>query len=797
MAKNYVVAIILEGKDKDLKKTMRQAGVQVDDFADKAEAGGQRIQRALTGAAIAMTFGKSIPLMRKAIDLYAQAESATTSLGSAAKYAGVDFNKALGFLEDYTEDGLMPLAQATLSLKNLLLAGYGLERSMEMLRALKDFAAYGRQGQLSMGEAVQRATEGLKNQMSQLVDNAGLTKNLAVMYREYAATIGKGAGSLSEAEKVTAAYVGTMKEWGAVEGDASKASVQLVGDMARQDAKMRVLYETLGKGLEPAYRQLLKPLGDATEGITNFARVNPEATATLLGGAGLVAAVGALAAAFALMGPAGAVVVGIAAAIVGIATVSAKLRAEQAHLTERLKTTAIGAETQASKIRALLGEYKELSKHTEPTKEDQERIDEISVDLASSIPGVTTALLDQKGAWEGAETAVGAYLGTLRAVSEAAINTLKVQRGRILDELAVAEKAYSDKAKIHYPEFEDIPEGMSFEDFFGGIPLEAQVELEKLHAIVLNLREDFLGVQGALDAVGVAGRAAGEEVKTGLDETTTVVEEVGTSVGETTKAIDGWNAAMDVFFEQHARLPQSFEDWQEFLAMLRENLPEAAEDIDEVSAKLGTFEQKLKRGTQGWGDFGQFGVDAISEVTDAFGASLGRILLNTGDTSEQLREIWSKFFDWIVMEIARVAAQWVALKILQTIFPGFALPGAEGGTVERAAGGGTLVRAAGGGVLRGSVAGFDRVPVLAQIDETFLSTDLTRRIDRMVGDYESSRSVVPVQTPVVPTERMGGDQWSLTLVTPDAATFGRMLRSGELGREFRRARDHNRLPRRG
>ena len=41
-----------------------------------------------------------------------------------------------------------------------------------------------------MGEAIKSAAEGIKNENSILVDNAGVTKNLSVIWDEYAASIG-------------------------------------------------------------------------------------------------------------------------------------------------------------------------------------------------------------------------------------------------------------------------------------------------------------------------------------------------------------------------------------------------------------------------------------------------------------------------------------------------------------------------------------------------------------------------------------------------------------------------------
>ena len=52
-----------------------------------------------------------------------------------------------------------------------------------------------------MGEAVKSATDGIRNENSVLVDNAGVTKNLSVIWEEYAASIGKGVGSLNSGRK--------------------------------------------------------------------------------------------------------------------------------------------------------------------------------------------------------------------------------------------------------------------------------------------------------------------------------------------------------------------------------------------------------------------------------------------------------------------------------------------------------------------------------------------------------------------------------------------------------------------
>jgi hypothetical protein len=63
----------------------------------------------------------------------------------------------------------MSVSQASTGLKNLLLAGFGLDQAVILMNRFKDSAAFGRQGALSFGDAITSATEGIKNGNSILV----------------------------------------------------------------------------------------------------------------------------------------------------------------------------------------------------------------------------------------------------------------------------------------------------------------------------------------------------------------------------------------------------------------------------------------------------------------------------------------------------------------------------------------------------------------------------------------------------------------------------------------------------
>ncbi|HZK20886.1 MAG TPA: hypothetical protein VFC76_01265, partial [Oscillospiraceae bacterium] len=142
------------------------------------------------GTAAMVNFGKAS--VKSATNL----TNAMTGLKSIVDGQGKSFAEAQGFINSYTKDGLIPATDAITAYKNLAARGYDTKQIERSMLALKDSSAFGRQSSLSMGEAVKTATEGLKNENSILVDNAGVTKNVSMMWKDYAKSIGVGVDSL-------------------------------------------------------------------------------------------------------------------------------------------------------------------------------------------------------------------------------------------------------------------------------------------------------------------------------------------------------------------------------------------------------------------------------------------------------------------------------------------------------------------------------------------------------------------------------------------------------------------------
>jgi hypothetical protein len=229
-------------------------------------------------ARAAVDFGKS------AVAAATELSTAVMGLQSVLQGQGRSFSEAKKFIDEYTRDGLIPAANALKAYQNLTLRGYSDEQIQQTLNALKDSAAFGRRAGLSMGDAVQTATEGLRNENSILVDNAGVTKNVAKMWQDYAKAIGKTTAELTQAEKIQAEVNGIMEETRFQAGDAAKISNTYAGMVSRLNAVFTRFKEAVGKGLQAALKAIIPLVIRVLEWLTRLAEVFNQVMVAIFGG---------------------------------------------------------------------------------------------------------------------------------------------------------------------------------------------------------------------------------------------------------------------------------------------------------------------------------------------------------------------------------------------------------------------------------------------------------------------------------------------------------------------------------
>lgn len=209
------------------------------------------MKKAFKGVAVALATLGIGKYVKDAIAAASDLEGAFLGLQSIVEGQGRSFGKAKGYINEYIDDGLIPLTNAINAYKNLAARGYNDEQIQQTMERLKDSAAFGRQSGLTLGDAVETATEGLKNENSILVDNAGVTKNVAKMWEDYAKSIGKTTKNLTDAEKITAEVNGIMNETRFQVGDAAKYADTFAGRLAFLNKTLGDIQVNIGEAFMP------------------------------------------------------------------------------------------------------------------------------------------------------------------------------------------------------------------------------------------------------------------------------------------------------------------------------------------------------------------------------------------------------------------------------------------------------------------------------------------------------------------------------------------------------------------
>lgn len=211
-----------------------------------------------------------VDFTKTCIDSASQVQAAFTGLNSIVEGTGNSFAQAQKFINEYTSDGLVSINEAATAYKNLLARGYDTTQIEDVLTRLKDSAAFGRQASYDLGEAVVTATEGLKNENSILVDNAGVTKNVAKMWEDYAKKIGVSTNDLTQAQKIQAEYNGIMEETRFQVGDAAAYTKTFSGQVQQLKFNFTQMTAAIGKVVAPIAQLFIPILNAAMQAVTNL-----------------------------------------------------------------------------------------------------------------------------------------------------------------------------------------------------------------------------------------------------------------------------------------------------------------------------------------------------------------------------------------------------------------------------------------------------------------------------------------------------------------------------------------------
>lgn len=246
----------VQGLTEEVNRLAQAAGVPLADPTQPLDQGSRHtassVGELMAELSRLASLASVLEFLKASVDALRESERSFKGLESASAHAGISIRESFGAATQLAADGLVTVGEASTALQNLLARGYSLDQAIQTLTRLKDAAAFNRQAHLSMGEAVVSASEGIKNENSVLVDNAGVTKNVAKMWEDYAKKLGVTTESLTQQQKVQAEYNGIMEETQAQVGNAEKAADGLEGGFARLSSESKKLLTTFGGDLEPA-----------------------------------------------------------------------------------------------------------------------------------------------------------------------------------------------------------------------------------------------------------------------------------------------------------------------------------------------------------------------------------------------------------------------------------------------------------------------------------------------------------------------------------------------------------------
>lgn len=252
-------------------------------------------------------------------EAYADYQSAMMGVQSVASATGNDISASMALIKESTASGLLSEADAAAAMKNLMLYGYTAQQAAQLIDVLTNSAAFNRQATYSLSEAVRVTTEGIRMENSILSDAAGVQKNIAKMYLEYAQANDTTTESLTQAQKAQAVYNGIMAEAGMFMGDADRYSQTLSGSQLQLDQAITKVKQSMGalfEGFAPVISNLATWINE------NKALVAGMVTAVtvIVAAGGLIAAVKALITVVKMLGIATSSALGPLGLIIGIAT---------------------------------------------------------------------------------------------------------------------------------------------------------------------------------------------------------------------------------------------------------------------------------------------------------------------------------------------------------------------------------------------------------------------------------------------------------------------------------------------
>lgn len=217
---------------------------------------------------------------------YAKYEDALYGLMTTVDTVKGTITDAMTEVRDITADGLLSEEDAMVAMRNLTAYGYSVQEASEMIKAMTLSAEANRKEMYTVSEAVERATQGIKQESSMMMKVAGNMETASSAYDRYAASVGKTASELTQAERRQAIYNSTIEA-------GQKYSSQASAYQNTYSASTQRLANSL-ENLKASFGQAFAPMATVINNLASFIVANKEVVVVLSTFVGVVVGAGGI-----------------------------------------------------------------------------------------------------------------------------------------------------------------------------------------------------------------------------------------------------------------------------------------------------------------------------------------------------------------------------------------------------------------------------------------------------------------------------------------------------------------------
>lgn len=609
-------------------------------------------------------------------------------LSSVARSFGQDIQATNAAAMQLASDGLITVRDSAAGLKNLLAAGFGLPEAIELMKGFKDIASFNRQASLELGYAIVSATEGIKNQNSLLVDNAGLTKNLTIILKEMGLSEQDLAKVQTDVNVRTKLYTGLLKEMSMASGDAARLTETYAGAATALQVQITYLSAAIGEKLLPILTPIIKTLADVVgwlrnseSGVASITRYLGIAVGTFgLAAAGLTAlaaTAGALTGAIGLLLPAlAALKISVAGLLLGAGGIAGVLALVVTGLvawsnnssgaTEEMKKNVETAEKQREVLSRVREELIRLRDTGADNTTVQQGLRKAAWDLNEVLPSMKTNFKDLNDAISQTGTAMEQVDERFRKFSLAKINAELSNFGGTLD----AQRDVLDQTRMQIAELIKQSERLDVNTAGG------QRELANIERHVKSLREQeqqmvaLFEAQQELNGLNAAANAYSQQAVKDAQARASVEREYSalvkgqiTTQEEYNKAATKLQENLDLLVSKGMsrdaamRIPEMVKQAKELTTSAREGVApmnglaiaivrrgEAVERTrrleQEALEHAREQENRIRSLTRAFGDY-QTGVESLAKKYGLLSTVMGRARVTFDSSANQLRPFQS------------------------------------------------------------------------------------------------------------------------------------------------------------